>query len=85
MDFETLFWGFLPKKKNEKCNLVKASFAPVEVELEVLWKCSRTALEVRLEVCLEMAVWEAGWLAGWLAGSLAGWLAVNRSLCSICE
>ena len=77
MDFDTLFLTVSAGDRTENCDLVKVSFAPVEVELvalskcsrsalEVLSKCFRSALKVRLEVALKMAVWEAGWLAGWL-------------------
>ena len=77
VDFETLFLTVSAEETTENYDLVKVSFAPVEVELvalskcsrsalEVLSKCSRSALKVRLEVALEMAVWEAGWLPAWL-------------------
>ena len=70
VDFETLFLTVSAEERTENCDLVKVSFAPVEVELVALSKCSPSALKVRLEVALEvaleMAVWEAGWLAAWL-------------------
>ena len=67
VDFETLFLIVSAEERTENCDLVKVSFAPVEVELVALSKCSRSALEV-LSKCASK------WLSKLLSGKLAGWL-----------
>jgi len=47
-------------EKAEKSQQVEVSHAPLEVELAVLSKYSRSALEV----CFEVADWLLEWLAG---------------------
>ena len=79
VDFETLFLTVSAEERTENCGLVKVSFAPVEVELVALSKCSRSALEV-LSKCSQSAPRSGsrnGCLGSWLAGCLADCLAVN--------
>jgi hypothetical protein len=52
-------------EKAEKLKPVEVSHAPLEVELAVLSKYSRSALEV----CFEVADWLLEWLAGWFVRS----------------
>ena len=78
VDFETLFLTVSAEERTENCDLVKVSFAPVEVELVALSKCSRSALEV-LSKCSRSALkvlskCASKWLSKWLSGKLAGWL-----------
>ena len=61
------------EEKAEQSKPVKVSHAPLEVELAVLSKYSRSALEV----CFEVADWLLEWLAGWFVRSAPVAHAIN--------